>query len=212
MRQLDIIKIPEEWVIAGGKGVKVLIIDGHINTSSELYKKRVSFYKELNKGNCYTTGHCDSVCKVIAETAKFADIGVYQILRNKRTDVFGLQKAFKDIIDMDFDVINLSMSTVKDVHNIKEQVDVLSKKSIIVASMSNNNTISFPAKYDNVISVSSFSNNYQDADVYCEDKIGIVNKTGNSIATAFISGICALAKSYDKGINKDSFLKQLLQK
>ena len=37
-------------------------------------------------------------------------------------------------------------------------------------------------------------------------------KTGNSMSTAFVSGIFALAKSYNKGFTKEDIIKQLLGK
>lgn len=212
MQQLDIIKIPEEWVLSAGRGVNVFVLDGHIDTESSVYKDKVFYYKMLNSGNFYSTCHCDSVCKIISDVAPFAKIGVYQVLKNKKTDIFGFNIALDEICNQDFDVLNISMSSVKNEDYIYRKIENISKKSIIVASLSNRDMESYPAKYDNVISVSSFTNNYQDADIYCSDRIEAIKSRGNSMSTAFISGICALAKSYDKSIDKERFLKLLLQK
>jgi hypothetical protein len=39
-----------------------------------------------------------------------------------------------------------------------------------------------------------------------------IKKTGNSMSTAFVSGIFALAKSYNKDFTKEDVIKQLLGK
>lgn len=208
---LSVKKVPTDWVITGGRGINILVIDSHIDTSSSIYKDKVIYLKELNFQCGYSTSHCDSVCKIISYVAPLCKIGVYQILRNKTSDIFGLKIALRDVMNLDFDIINLSMATSKDDQELKNLIRDLSKTKLIVSSVSNIKMQSYPADYPEVLSVASFANSDMEADLYCSDRLGITDKTGNSMATAFISGVCALAKSYDKGITKD-LIKLQLQK
>lgn len=211
-RRINTIKIPDEWVLTMGRGVTVAVIDSHITEMNDNIKK---YYTVSNNG-LFDSSHCWSVCEIISKVSPLSNIIVSQAIFGKRGTNEGLLKAIKNIKDDDVDVINFSLSTKDDDDKIRSCIYELSKKSLIVASMANNGSVSYPAEYDFVTSVSSYKNSNIDADLYCSDKFNFVNniynKTGNSMSTAFISGIFALAKSYNKNITKDEIIKQLLGK
>lgn len=211
--QIKMIKVPDKWVISGGKGVNVAVIDSQIDENSNVYKKIYKSYYLSNNG-IYHKSHCTSVCSIISNVAPFCNIIVSQALFGKRGDYSGLEIAINNIMKEDVDIINFSLSTREDKSWLRDKISFLSKKSIIVASMANDGSTSYPAMYDNVVSVSSIKKSNILADIYCDDNFffdGIESKnTGNSMSTAFISGIFALAKSFNKNMTKEDIINELL--
>ena len=214
-QQLKTIKIPDEWILSGGKDVTVAVIDSYINLFND---NNLNIIKKYFLTNCgvHDGLHCLSVCEIIHNIAPHCKIIVSQALNGKTGDYSGLIRAIDSVKDDDIDVVNFSLSTSSDRVDIKKRIDELSKKSIIIASMANNGDVSYPAMYDNVLSVSSFKRTNINADIYCSDSFSFGNnnirKTGNSMSTAFVSGIFALAKSYNKDFTKEDIVKQLLGK
>lgn len=209
---MDMIKIPYEWLETGGEGSTVAVIDGHINTSSAAYSS-VSVYRKYNQEKIYDTSHCTHICEIINSVAPLAKIIVYQAMCGNVGTILGIKIALKDIMKEKFDVLNLSMSSICDDSEFEYLMKEISSRAIVVASISNNNKIkSFPSSYPSVISVASIDNHSKGADLYTNDLFyinGEQKKSGNSMSTALISGICSLAKSFDKKINKELFLRQL---
>lgn len=211
--QIKTIKVPDEWVISGGRGVTVAIVDSDIGNfkSPNIIKK----YSLSNNG-IYRNSHCSAVCEIITKVAPYCKIIVSQALNNKVGDYAGLIRAIDNIKNDDFDIVNFSLSTKEDKQDIKDKINLLSKKAVLVAAMANDYSNSYPAMYDNVVSVSSFKKSNIDADIYCDDSFMFgddnIKKTGNSMSTAFVSGIFALAKSYNKDFTKEDIVKQLLGK
>lgn len=214
-QQLKMIKIPEEWILSGGKNVTVAVIDSYINLCDD---NNLNIIKKYFLTNCgvHDGLHCLSVCEIIHNIAPLCKIITSQALNKKTGDYSGLIRAIDNIKYDDIDIVNFSLSTSSNKDDIRKRIDELSKRSIIIASMANNGDISYPAMYDNVLSVSSFKKTNIDADIYCGDNFSFGNnsirKTGNSMSTAFVSGIFALAKSYNKDFTKEDIVKQLLEK
>lgn len=212
-QNIDVVKVPEEWIVSGGKGVTVAVIDSDVcnNANYNVIKK----YRMHNNG-IGKTSHCDSVCNIISKVAPFCKIIVSQAINGKTGTYNCLTKAIDNILEEDVDIVNFSLSSKEDKDIIRSRVFKLSEKSIVIASMANNGSKSFPAEYDCVVSVSSFKKSDISADIYCDDSFIFGNdkikKTGNSMSTAFVSGIFALAKSYNKDYTKDDIIKQLLGK
>lgn len=212
--QIKTIKIPEEWVLSGGRGVTVAVIDSNIISNvGEL--NIVKKYSISNTG-VYSGLHCLSVCEIISKVAPYCNIIVSQAMNEKSGDYAGLIRAIDNIKNDNIDIVNFSLSSREDKQQIKERIDKLSDRAIVVAAMANDGNNSYPAMYKNVVSVSSFKRSNIDADIYCDDSFVFGNfgtrKTGNSMSTAFVSGIFALAKSYNKDFTKEDIIKQLLGK
>jgi subtilisin family serine protease len=212
-QRFDVVKVPEEWILSGGKGITIGVIDSDIcvDTCDNVVKK----YR-INNNGISKTSHCDSVCNIISKVAPFCKIIVSQAINGKVGTYDCLTRAIDNILNDDVDIVNFSLSSKEDKDIIRTRIEKLSEKSIIIASMANNGSKSFPAEYDCVVSVSSFKKSDINADIYCNDSFIFGNnktkKTGNSMSTAFVSGIFALAKSYNKNYTKDDIIKQLLGK
>ena len=207
--QIKQIAVPDEWVISGGRGVTVAVVDSHFNRNNHRIKK----YYTISNGGVYGDSHCSAVCDIISSVAPFCDIIISQAMVNKTGTCDSLLRAVSNIKDEDFDVINFSLSTSDDNADIRSLIHKISQRALVVAAMANNGSISYPAQYDFSTSVSSYKRDWINADIYCDDSFIVGNKTkksGNSMSTAFVSGIFALAKSYDKNITKEEIIKQLL--
>lgn len=211
MKQVKSVVIPDDWVVSGGRGVTVAVIDSHVDVYD--IKNIEKYYTSSNVGT-YGTSHCDAVCKIISRVAPFCRIIVSQALFGKTGNHESFLRAIKNIYNEDIDVVNFSLSTSEDKGDIRSLVYDLSKRALIVAAIANNGTISYPAEYDFVTSVSSYKRDNGKSDICCEDSFIFGNesskKTGNSMSSAFVSGIFALAKSYNKDITKEDIITQLL--
>lgn len=210
--RIKTIKIPDEWIISGGRGITVAVVDSYIGNVNipNIVKK----YVKTN--GVYRGAHCSSVCEIISKVAPHCKIIISQAMNEKTGNYFGLTNAIDNLKEDSFDIINFSLSTKEDKYEIKKRIDELSKRSIVIASMANDGSKSYPAEYADVLSVSSFKKSNIDADIYCDDSFIFGNegikKTGNSMSTAFISGIFALAKSFNHNFTKEDIIKQLLGK
>ena len=209
---MRIAKIPEEWILSRGSGITVAVVDSHILESSKVFKNNVIKYYKENNFTTYGFEHCTSVCSIISKVAPLCKIIVSQALIDRRGTCEGLYRALEKIREDSFDVLNISLSYDNDNVKINSLIKEFCYKSCIIASVPNTGSDSFPACLDNVVSVSAMKHPDYNADIYCEDNFcdTEIKKTGNSMSTAFVSGLFALAKSYDKTITKESFINQLL--
>ena len=144
MQQIKTIKIPDEWVISGGRGVTVDVIDSHITPIKDKIKK---YYTVSNSG-VFDSSHGCSVCDIILNVAPLCNIIASQAIFGKTGSSDSLLAAIKNIMNDDVDVVNFSLSTMKDKDNIRSCLYNLSKRALIVAAMANNGSISYPAQYD----------------------------------------------------------------
>lgn len=213
--KVDIVKVPEEWVLSGGNGTRVVVIDSHIDKDSSVFNKVVS-YEMLHRQRNSGTSHCTSICSIISKVSPMSEIVVIQALLEKTGTLFGLERALDMARGYEFDVLNLSVSSAKSTDRIKSLISDISKKSIVVCSVPNDGKTSYPNGYEEVISVSSLDNRGYDADMYAEDKFMFsdpdIKKSGNSMSTAFVTGVCLLARSFDRTMLKEDVLKRLLGK
>lgn len=212
-KKIRMIKVPEEWVLSNGAGTRVVVIDSHIDPNSSVFKERVVSYEKLNRERGGGYSHCTSVCNIISAISPLTEIIVIQSIIEKTGTVKGLELALRAAMEYEFDVINLSVSSPASSEGIKSLIKEASLNSMVVCSVPNNGNKHYPCSYEEVISVSSIENNVFKADIYAEDKLVLLGdntkKTGNSMSTAFVSGICLLARSFDKTLLRDDFLKRL---
>ena len=107
--QIKTIKVPDEWVISGGRGVAVAIVDSDIGNfkSPNIIKK----YSLSNNG-IYRNSHCSAVCEIITKVAPYCKIIVSQALNNKVGDYAGLIRAIDNIKNPNIVVNTVGISGV----------------------------------------------------------------------------------------------------
>lgn len=139
---------------------------------------------------------------------------------NKKCDIDKLCKALEWSIMQDFDIINMSLGTTdpRDFTKLKPLINELSRKTTIVAALSNKTLITYPAAFSNVIGV---MRSEADNDIdFCEMSIYGINfrakarhslstnegysfttESVNSFATPYITSVIASRNLYKKHIN-----------
>jgi len=245
-----------------GNDVKVAVIDsGALTTHEDLKDNIITGYglvdydgngsiSETEAANYVDTlGHGTAVSGVIAAAANGKGVvGTAhraKIIPIKITDagsfaVSKLSTAVFKAIELDADVINLSLGTTSNNTSFKTALDTAIKKGIIVVSASGNTSsysqysTVYPGSYDNIISVGNLkkesTNNFQissssiqNAGVtiaapgtsirssYYRSNSDYASVSGTSFACPYVSGIAALAKSVDPGITQTEFMEILIR-
>jgi len=121
---------------------------------------------------------------------------------------FTLAKALLFALQADVDIINLSLSGPDDPLIERIIVKLIEKGIIVIAAEHTNTALNFPAKLPQVISSSSIGKISKDADIQApgEEQLSTAPNnlydfyTGNSIATAYVSGVTALLKQAYPGL------------
>ncbi|OUS26132.1 hypothetical protein A9Q99_19335 [Gammaproteobacteria bacterium 45_16_T64] len=130
---------------------------------------------------------------------------------------FTLAKALLFALEADADIINLSLSGPDD-PLIEKIIEKLVAQGILIIAAEHKNPLrNFPAKLINVISTSSLTAHSQSSDVSAPGNEQLTTApnnhydfySGNSIATAYVSGISALLLQAYPGSNVNN-IKQLL--
>ena len=143
--------------------------------------------------------HSSIVVKIIKMVNPLADVTEYPI-----ADKFGctvndkLAEGLVYALFGDYDIVNISMGLKYPNKEVKDTIDRLVDKGVIICSSSGNNIESYPANYDNVISVGACDsmgnkteytmNNY---DVLALGEIVIDDKLyrGTSFSCAYFVGM-----------------------
>ncbi len=191
-------------------------------------------------------------CVGVAHRANIIPIKVYGYVKSGSSYVEGcwtsdVIKAINKAAELGADVINLSLGFNSDSSNVKDAIDYVQMFDIIVVAAAGNLTTSlppnfndngnynysYPAAYDNVISVAniykttagaytwSSSSRYNDkvdiaapgtsvraATISDNSSYGYVS--GTSFASPYIAGVAALAKSINPDLNQDTFRELLI--
>ncbi len=231
------------------KKITIAIIDTGVNRVSEL--KRIKFtsgYDFVNDRNYASdnNGHGTHIAKIIKQTVN--DKKVFNKLRIMPLKVLskageGLTSDIADAIryatDNGADIINMSLGGENKSQILENAINYAYNKSVIIiaaAGNDNNNTASYPARYQKVISVSaldktgnkaSYSNFGAKVDISApgssNNNISVqqeVNQNtkninfqkleGTSVAAAHVTGVAALVKAANYQKANDVF-KILLQ-
>nr|MBP3598371.1 S8 family peptidase [Eubacterium sp.] len=223
-----------------GKGVKVAVIDSGIDTHDELNTKdwvdfsdKVDGYKPID-----SSGHGTQMAGVIAARinglgmegiAEKAEIYSVKILDSEnKASISAVVKALEWCIQNDIDIISMSFGTneyseiLHDVIKKAEQQDIL----MIASAGNNQQTIQYPARYPEVISVGSINEKLVNSDFSANSEVDLVapgedvqtigylgtfTKTeGTSIAAAHVTGVAAAVMSAKKSM-KSTELRSLLE-
>lgn len=217
---MKIIEIPFNWIYTQGVNSTVAVLDTHCDISHKHLAKNVKKYSVNAKQRDYGQEHATHVSGTIVNVAPLCNLNIYQVLF---VSDIGTAECIADSIDCaigdNVDVINLSLALMEDFSCVRESIKrAYDNNIIVVGAVSNDGLTEYPAKYKEVLSVTAFEDNHK-ADIYTEETIMAAlpgniygELTGHSMATAYVSGICALAKSYDKRFNKELLLSCLKRK
>lgn len=200
-----------------GKGVKVCICD----TGKPTHIKLIASIKEsqnftsdpsVEDGN----GHSTHVAGIIHEIAPETEILIAKVLSDKGSGTNqGVAAGISWCVNQGANFINMSLGGSNPSSVMKEAIDFATLKGVtIIAAVGNRgqsdqNTIGYPARYDEVIAigsindqvkVSTFSSSGEEGDLvaagekilstYKENTYRILS--GTSMAAPFISGVAAL--------------------
>lgn len=222
-----------EWLGASlerkdwGKGVKVAVLDSGVDRKS-INLSPLSFSEiDLLGGIDSKKGHGTAVASIISGNhsgqiglSPSASILSIRVLNeNGEGDSFTVAKGIVEAVDRGANVINLSLGGSGRSTVLKNAVDYASANgAIVVAAVGNEGIgeVSYPAKFDSVIGVtsvdangrqSSFANYGKEVDIAAPgvgvfstwDDEGMVSFSGTSTAAAFVSG--AIAAEISKNPN-----------
>lgn len=214
---MKIVNIPLEWLYTQGEGVRVGIVDTHCDINHPLLKDRIETYMTAIHDRDYGKEHCTHIAGIIASTAPRCRIDIAQALFMGDGSAENVAKGISYLTNEGVDVINLSLALSGDYPCVKDAIKTAIDKNVfVVGAVSNDGLTDHPAAYDGVLSVSYFGEG--EADIYTEEKLwssmpggGYAYQRGHSMATSQISSIAALARSFDKTMNRKKFMERLLQ-
>jgi hypothetical protein len=149
-----------------GRGVKIAVIDGMIQSHSTFRDGQVRVFDLLGTEISADDGHATAVAGLIAGNDKGApgivpgaEIYGYRVLdSNGYGDSFTLASAITQAVDAGIKIINISLGSYGDSIVVSDAVAYAAKNgSLIIAAAGNDgaNSITFPAGYASVISVGS---------------------------------------------------------
>ncbi|MEC0229365.1 S8 family peptidase [Paenibacillus alba] len=198
--------------------VKVGVIDTPVDTQnlnlnhifSSTNNKSIIVSPKLNHGNMVASllgakSTDENSYKGIIPGLNIYSIPIYQL------SVDNLTQAIYQAIDLDINILNISMGTYIDEPELREAVNIaIGKGILIVASAGNDSTsqLNYPASYMGVISVgsiderynvSSFTNYNERIDVYSPgwNIVTLVNEdfADTSASAVFVTALAALFKA-----------------
>ncbi|ASB89286.1 Subtilisin [Bacillus sonorensis] len=201
--------------------VKVALLDSGVNSSLSFFKNSsIISYDAINNKPTTTDslGHGTAIASILLAPANKRTVhGVspnvklfdVKVLNDKGGgDIDDVINGIDWSIKQDVDIINLSFGFQKDDKKLKHAIDKAIEKNIIVIASAGNTlglSADYPAKYQNVISVSSVDKNLRRDKFAAKGKVDFVapgvqipvlthsgkleTVDGTSFATAFVTGI-----------------------
>ncbi|HHK5541839.1 MULTISPECIES: S8 family peptidase [Bacillus cereus group] len=225
--------------------IKVAILDNGIYKEHEDLKGKV--VKEFNTINLNNpiideTGHGTAIAGIIA--AENNNLGILGVMPNiqlydvkvldkqGKGDVDHLIKGIRWCIEQRVNILNISFGLQSESPELKKAIDEAVDSGIIVVAAAGNTYglgVDYPAKYENVISISSVNKEFKRASSSAKGKIdfaapgvdilstnqdgGYSTYSGTSFATAFATGvIAALLAEGDNTLNLHQIKKILIER
>lgn len=166
--------------------VRVGIIDGMIDSYNIGRNVIVKDFCEEDYIN--VSRHGNTILSIINSNPNYS-IYYAEVLNNRlESDIDSIINAIEWCINSDVQIINMSFSTLTDNYELRCAIKKAIDKGIIIVSSSFNNTkeYSYPADYENVISVSVDSDSKSDiilSNKYFSNDIEICNSYASAIVT-----------------------------
>ncbi|MDT3700358.1 MAG: S8 family serine peptidase [Thermincola sp.] len=244
---LKSIQVTEAWKISQGNGVVVAIIDTGVDINHpDLKGKLLEGYNTLDhsKNVMDDNGHGTMVAGIIAGNGnKIKGVAPGAILlpikaidSNGLSDNLSIAEAIFYATDNGAEVINLSLSSIKESALVKQAIKFAVSKGVIVVAATGNwgaKRVAFPANMsDYVISVGSFGKNLQhmtfsnygpEQDIvapgddvestFWDEKQGSTYSKGSntSISSAFVSGVVALMLEKNPSLEQEE-ISEIIKK
>lgn len=225
-RHLTVIGAPEAWKMTEGEGVRVAVLDSGVDSDHPDLQGALEAVYDMTGGDGEDTSGHGTHCTGLIAAQKNTDgvtgvspgakvISIKVMGKNNHGTVHMLRDGLRKAIDLDVDIINLSLGTkTHPGPEIELLLDEAEEKGIVVvaASGNENGPVLFPARFDNVVSVSGIDDNGGKAsfsnhgieNVICAPAVELVSTftkgryakmSGTSMAAPVISGVFALGIS-----------------
>jgi subtilisin family serine protease len=221
-------KVPDEWIETRGFGATVLVCDTSIDKEHSAIKRNLvktkSFFPSHSQvvrspHGTHVSGTIVGYDEKIQGIAPMSGLFVAQCLSSGRGSMDILSNALDWAIELQPDVINLSVAYKSRHKKIEKRLEALASIGCIICSSQTAYPSKYPACYDFVMSVGAYDSVVRDGpkiEARCPRTIFSskpMNKygemSGHSMSCAFMSGVCCLAKAYDKSLTKDGILEIL---
>ena len=203
-----------------GCSVRVGIIDSGINVSQVPVTDGYNFL-ENNNDVTDNKGHGTKIAEIVFGLVPKAEIIALKCTeKDINTDNSAIiQAIYKAVDEFKCDILNISIG-MPDSEELAKAVDYATQKGVIIVSaVGNDGEISYkkekvyyPAGYESVVGVGAVDDN----DLVCEysqknNSVFITTESleGTSFAAAKITGAAAIAKSFDRRISPQLFMKFL---
>ena len=213
---IKVSRIPEEWKETNGKNIRIGIIDSGCDIKHK--SLNISEYKVFGKENLIHGTHIAGIissnamnyshsgyCKdseIIFAACDFVD----------SQSLIHLIEALEWMKEKNVDVLNLSFALKKNYEKIYNILFEMSKKTIICCSHSDK--MFYPHGYEFVVSVGKKETD--NADVIAPSSFvstlpdnNYSELTGSSMATAFVTSVFGIAKSFNYNLSKESILNNI---
>lgn len=239
---LHAIMIREAWKKTKGEGVKIAILDTGVDYEHEDLKENIKECRDFTnsvKGPLDTNGHGTHVAGIIAATenkkgivgvAPKAELYIAKVLKQNGGGSYkGIAKAIEWAIEKEVDIINMSFGASKEPPESFHKVIKKAHSHNIVmlgASGNENQEVSYPAAFDEVLGVGAINRQFNKADfsnfgiqnaivapgvdilsTYKDGKFARIS--GTSMATPIIAGSIALYLSALKKEKKSILVQDI---
>lgn len=223
-----IVNIPFNWTMTNGEGAVVMICDTGCDIKHPAIVSSIVDYRAFSQRNMATyTRHGTHIAGIIAGNsseicgvAPNAKLIIAQVMKGSVGNYVWLIPALEWAMTLNIDVLNLSFAYTLDNRDVKRLLGLLSEKGVIIVSAFAKHPYIYPSSYPFVVSVASFSDSSttttEKIDIFAHNEFKSSVQSGkydvikgNSMATAYFSGVAALAKAYDKKTNIVKLLNEL---
>lgn len=203
--------IPNYWLNTNGLGTKVGIIDSGFDISNKYIKDRITKFDDYGSTDIDHGTHvlgimCLDCLKsnAVRGLAKYSNYYLASIPMGQKNGMKYMCDALSNMISYGIDVLNMSFTNYMQNQTMKKLLFELHKRNTILISSYSQNLL-FPHSYPFVISAGKqlITKNTFFSTISSNEFKSI---SGTSMQSAYISGVAAIAKAYDKKISKQTFM------